>query len=123
MVKAIINRESFKFVFCEFLFVNFIIKSIIKMNKQPIIVPITAGIKLNSFKWLELSIAGSKSPKKDAEIIIPAEKPLTIELNFNDVWFLKKKIRLEPIMVAIKGIKMPRVISIILFMFFPLNKN
>ena len=104
------------------LFVSFIIMSITKINKQPIIVPITAGIKLNSFKWLELSIEGSKRPKKDAEIMIPAENPLTMELNFWEVSFFKKKIKLEPIMVEIKGIKSPRVISKILFMFFPLIK-
>ena len=106
-----------------FLFEILIIISIIKINKQPIIVPRTAGTKLNLFKWLELSIEGSKRPKNDAEIIIPAEKPLTIELNFKDVSFLKKNIKLEPIIVAIKGTNSPKVISKMLFIIFPLNKN
>ena len=91
------------------------------MNKHPIIVPSVAGRNEKLFKWLELPIAGSKRPKNDAEIIIPAENPLTTELNFVEISFFNRNIKLEPKMVAINGINEPRVISKILFISFPLR--
>ena len=81
--------------------------------------PTLAGIKSSFPRASENEIDGKIKLQTDAAIMIPAEKPLMMQFSFLLISFFITKIKSEPIVVATKMTRQPKIVMSVLFIFSP----